>query len=459
MNNNPQNSLKDKQVLAENLYRQSKIFLFLFLLLITSCNRETNVKTIDTQTKWGTGSPVLYEDRIDRDFCYFRPVLIGEEYFGFRAYDYKGGYYICTQIAVASKKENERQVKFDQIKEQYLYLVHCIPMDGIKYKLWEVPQYQIYYLKLPSMESLDSINYETIAQRPEWRTYYETVIGNMKGRMPDWLLLRNRLGDKAEELKQAKIEEWIDELYGTRENFYDTIKSVFGTRENIFGAIEESKLDIYWAKYLKTHQRESKFDDAFEKDVHSDMIRLVRKLKAQGQYDTIVKTNNSMLYVNTECFSYEIADDPEVFYVIKREYYPNGTLKSRGCFLSGITNSESLLFGPYEYYDKNGKLTYFEQINQIFFAFDMEYYLGWLEARNYINTKTGKGKPTMSINTHINPREPSHGETRVRIETNWQIQVDEEEDTVAILIKEEDDKETVFIFSNSSKIIWDKFNR
>jgi len=65
-------------------------------------------------------------------------------------------------------------------------------------------------------------------------------------------------------LKQTEIEEWIKESYGTRENFYDTIESVFGKRGNIFGAIDESKLHIYWAENLKKYQRDSKFKHQFQ---------------------------------------------------------------------------------------------------------------------------------------------------------------------------------------------------
>jgi len=416
----------------------------------------TNLQTANAQSKWQTTqTPMYYGGIPDESDNYFRPVLIGEKYFGYRAYDYKGGFYICTQIAVANKKEIKKQVEFDNIKEQYLYLMHYIPMDRKTPNSWEIQQYRMYCLELPSLQSLDTINFETIANNPGWKWAPEII----KPSMPDYLILWNHLNEQVEELKQTEIEEWIKESYGTRENFYDTIESVFGKRGNIFGAIDESKLHIYWAENFKKYQRDSKFNEAFEKDFHSDILRLVRELKAQGQYDTIAKINNSTLYVNTDYFSYEIADDPDVFYVTKREYYPNGTLKSRGCFLSGVTNSESVLFGPYEYYDKEGKLTHFEQQNQIFFAFGMEYYLGWLAARNYIDPKTGRGKPTMRINTNFNPHKPNEYGERVRIESNWQMQIDEEVGTVAILIKEDNDKETVFIFSNSSKIIWDKFNR
>ena len=149
---------------------------------------------------------------------------------------------------------------------------------------------------------------------------------------------------------------------------------------------------------------------------------------------------------------------PKYFMCQSGNTIPAARLKNQGYFLSGVYQSESLLFGPYVTLDESGNPIHIEALNQAFF-FDMAYYLGWLEARNHIDTKTGKGKPTIRINAHVNPHEPSHGETRVRIETNWQVQTDEEAGTVAILIKEDDDKETVFIFSNASKIMWDKFNR
>ena len=376
---------------------------------------KTNEKITNAQSKWQTTqTPEYYGGIPDVSDNYLRPVLIGEKYFGYRAYDYKGGFYICTQIAVANKKEIQKQVKFDDIKEQYVYLMHYIPQGRANSNSWEIQQYRMYCLELPSLESLDTINFETIANNPNWKWAPDII----KPSMPDYYILWNHLNEheQIEELRQAQRVEtaskWQEKMY-----------------------------------------------DAMEKESQFDFIGLIQKLKAQNQYDTIVKTGYSSLYVNTDYLCYEIADDPEVFYVTKREYYPNGTLKSRNYFFSGVYQSESQPFGPYMVYDEKGELVKSELLNPVFFAFDMEYYLGWLEARNYIDPKTGRGKPVMKINTHVDPHAPSYGSPRLDIRTNWQIQIDEEAGTVAILIKEDDDKETVFIFSNSSKIIWDKFNR
>jgi len=385
----------------------------LYILLITSCIVAANVKTTNAQTTLKTVSPKIYifgNESIP--YVSLRPVLIGEAYFGYRAYDYRGGFYICTQIASASKEEYERQTAFDDIKEQSLYLMHYIPDGRANPNSWDIQQYRMYCLELPSLETLDTIDFETIANHPDWQWAPEI----RKPAMPDYLLLWNHLDEQVKALRQTETTETLSNQWITK--FYDTIA------------------------------KESPFD----------VTGLIRELKAQDMYDTISKTDYSTLYVNTDYLCYEIVDDPEVFYVSKREYHPNGTLKNQGYFLSGVYQSESLLFGPYVSLDESGNPIHIETLNQVFFP-EMAYYLGWLEARKYIDPKTGKGKPTMRINAHINPHEPSHGETRVRIETNWQVQTDEEAGTVAILIKEDDGKETVFIFSNASKIIWDKFNR
>lgn len=345
-------------------------------------------------------------------------LLIGEEYFDYRAYDYKGGFYICTQIAFVDKKEKEQHVAFDQIKEQYLYLMHYVPIGRAKHNSWEIQNYRMYCLELPSLESLDTINYETIANDPEWKLSYEVLIGG-KNSMPSYMVLWNTLTDGVKELNQNH-------------------------------AVQPSDMAFQWAR---------KFNEGMEKESPFN-AGLVDELKAKGQYDTIVKTDYSTLYMNTDYECYEILDDPEVFYVSAQEYYPDGKIKSKKYFLQGVYNTESLLFGPYASWNEKGEIIHADLATPFFYSMEMGYYFGWMDARHYIDLKTGKGKPVMKINAHIDPHAPSSGALRLEIQTDWQIQTDGDDDEfLSVLIKNDNDTETVFIFKRSSKIIWDKFTR
>jgi len=379
----------------------------------------TNVKTANAQATWQTTGMSRYYGGIpDVSDYYLRPVLIGDEDFDYRAYDYNGGFYICTQIAVADKKEIEQQVEFDKIKEQYVYLMHYVPQGKAKSDSFEIQQYRMFCLQLPSLQSIDTINFETIANNPDWKWAPDII----KPSMPDYYILWNQLKDNVKELKQTE-------------------KAV---------ATDTADATPQWIRKLYANmEREPKCD-----------TRLVDKLKAQGQYDTIVKTGHSTLYVNVDYCSYEIADDPDVFYVKKREYYSDGTLKSFNYFLPGVYQSELLTFGPSGAYDEKGKIIYGAIQNPLFFLMNMAYYLKWMENRNHINSKTGKGKPVMKINNYIDPHAPSYGVPRLKIQTNWQIQTSGDNDEyLSILIKNDSGTETVFIFSKNNHIIWDKFNR
>ena len=393
--------------------------MLIVLAVFTSCDAQKisannrNDTAMKQKFKYQTTEvPKYYCGIPDVSDTYLRPVLIGEKLFGYRAYDYQGGFYICTQIAVANKEEIQQKVEFDRIKEQYVYLMRYVP-QGI-YEAGKIRQYRMYCLRLPSLESLDTIDFETIANNPDWKWAPDIITPSM----PDYLVLWNQL-DAQEQVKAVKQEERTP----------NTPK---------------------WA---------AKQQESLEKESQFDVMRLIRELKAKKQYDTIVKTDHSTLYVNTDYLCYEIPDDPEVFYVTKREYHPNGVPKLRSYFFAGVHENESVPFGPVTAWDEKGEITYNDTLNPAFFSFDMDYYLKWMAERNYIDPKTGKGKPTMKINTYVNLNEPSYGVPRVKIETNWQFQVSEGFGTVAILIKEADGTETVFIFANGSKIILDKFNR
>jgi hypothetical protein len=385
----------------------------------------TNGITANAQTNWQTLPPVFYAERTDVDYCCFRTVLIGDEDFDFRVYDYKGGFYICAQIAIADKEEHERQEAFDRLKRQAVYLMHYIPIGRANPNSWEIQQYQVHYLKLPSLNSLDAIDFETIVNHPDWETNYKLDLDVVGSRMPDYLLPWNQLSQYAQES---------------------------------------------WSVKTKQPWREKSDDVAYEG--HRFDMRLINELKEQGQYDTIVKTDSSTLYINTDYVSYEIADDPAIFFVEERKYYPDGMLKSKKCFIAGVYTSESMLVGPCVFYDEKGELTdgTYPEIEQSMFpeylspnfptTLSLEYLLRFLEKRNYIDSKTGKGKPVMTINAYIDPHAPSHGTPRLSIRSNWQIQTDDEPNgSVALLIKKDDETETVYLFSKNSKMIWDRFDR
>jgi len=268
--------IENKMMRRTNLLKQSKTGLFLFLLLITACNMGTKRQTLQ---------PKLYAEVPDLNYYYFRPVLIGEKYFDYRTYDYKGGFYICAQIAIADKKEHEKQVRFDRIKRQSVFLMRYSPKPGNNYSTYGIQDYTIHYLKLPSLNSLDTINFETVASNPEWRTLHDLAVEDST--MPDYMLLLNYHREQVKELEQTKI------------------------TEPIFG--REKRFQSEWVqKFFATIEKESPLD-----------IRLVEELKAQCKYDTILKTGHSTMYIDTDYTCYEILNDPEVFYVSERKYYPN----------------------------------------------------------------------------------------------------------------------------------------
>jgi len=382
----------------------------------------------NVQTEWQTTEPMFYSSgKYYGQYCYFRTVLIGDEDFGFRVYDYKGGFYICIQIAVAYKENMDStdydrilgpidRTEFDQIKEQYVYLLHFAAVGKADPNSWEIQQYSVSCLKLPSLNSLDTIDFDTIANNPDWTSMYE----EKSCTMPDGNLV------------------WV------------------GLNEYV-SRFRKDPIKPHWREKI----------DSIEGEGHRYDMRLIRELTAQGKYDTIVKTDSSTLYINTDYVSYEIADDPDVFYVEQREYYPDGMLKSRKYFLPGVYANESLSVGFYTTYDENGKLTYAELPEQRVYLFSTishwlstEYLLRFLEKRGVIDSKTGKGKPVMKINFNVEPHAPSFGVPRLRLQANWQIQADDNlNGSVALLIKNDKDTETVFIFAKNSGMIWDKFNR
>jgi len=380
------------------------------------------------QTKWQSTDPVCYSlDKYYWQYCYFRAVLIGDKDFGFRVYNYKGGFYICVQIAVENKEnidsteldkmpESIDNTEFDKVNEQYTFLLHYAAAGKANPNSWEIQQYSVSCLKLPSLDSLDTIDFDTIANNPDWKSIYE----EKSCTMPDANLVWVRLNEYVSGLQN------------------DT---------------------------AKPHWRE-KIDSVESEGQRYDMC-LIRELKAQDKYDTIVKTDSSTFYINTDYVSYEIADDPDVFYVEQREYYPDGMLKSRKFFLPGVYANESLAVGIYATYDEKGKLTYAEYpeyrvylLSNITHWLSTEYLLRFLEWRGVIDSKTGKGKPVMKINSNVDPRAPSSGVPRLGIQANWQIQADEDiNGSVALLIKNDKGTETIFIFAKNSGMIWDKFDR
>jgi len=383
----------------------------------------TSEKTANAQKKWQILPPQYFSDIPDVEYYYFQTVLLGDVEDDYRIYDCKGGFYICLQIIV-TKKEYQQGEKFDQIKRQQAYLMHCISMDSPNSDAdsdgsevqWTIPQYRTYFLKIPSLQSLDTINFETIANNPGWKPE------EVEGTYLQYLLPRNQLSEHAREVRKAKPEpqpQWRAEIGGTEE-------------------------------------KAPRFD-----------MSLIHKLKAQGLYDTIVKTDSSTLYMNTDYVSYEIADDPEIFYVKEQEYYPNGMLKSRKYFIAGVYTNESLPVGTSSFYDKKGNFVYSSYPEDEYYMFpqfdcvNFEFLLRFLEKRNIIDSKTGKGKPVMKINSNVDPHAPSFGTPRLSIISNWQIQVDDKPNggTVALLIKNDNGTETVFIFEKNNRMILDKFNR
>ena len=129
--------------------------------------------------------------------------------------------------------------------------------------------------------------------------------------------------------------------------------------------------------------------------------------------------------------------------------YPNGVIKSREYFLSGVYRNNNLSFGPYTCYDKYGNESYCGILNPDFFSFHLGYYLGWLG--NEID------KPTMRINGYFDPHAPIYGDyipDRLSIRTNWTIQASDDDVSVAVLVHNR-----VYIFSKASRKILDNFSQ
>jgi len=78
------------------------------------------------------------------------------------------------------------------------------------------------------------------------------------------------------------------------------------------------------------------------------------------------------------------------FFMIYKEYHPNGILKSKGKRTGG--GSASSKIGEWEYYDKNGKLTSKVDEDAKFGKFGYDELLRFLHEKGHINLETGENR-------------------------------------------------------------------
>jgi hypothetical protein len=86
--------------------------------------------------------------------------------------------------------------------------------------------------------------------------------------------------------------------------------------------------------------------------------------------------------------------------------------------------------------------------------------IAWfLEEEGWINTKTGEGKATFSINESVKPHAITHGNSRFVIRSLWEVQVDDDVNgTVGILISK-NEVETSYIIDKTNGTVLRKFRR
>jgi hypothetical protein len=366
----------------------------------------------------GEKLPVKYIGWCAAGHHFVRIITSGSKLFRYRMPDYNGGYYLYLQVGTLDAPPEAAEgfytdissVDFDELAVKN-YVVHCHRTD---YGGWSVPYFSGSYIVIDSPLEYNTFNPDSISVE-KWTPPQGWI--EIEGDLIDVFSLDSFLHEYTNENRVPLLE-----------TDYET-----GLDEEIEAAVAER--------------------------CNSTVIN---QLKKSGRFDTIFQENGSTIYANTDLEFYEIPAAPEVFYVIYRKFHPNGKLKEKKRFFPGVYRNVSFFIGYSLYFDENGKLTDSVRESRMEFVFAElnETTIVWfLEEEGWINTKTGEGKATFSINEHIKPHAVTHGDSRFVIRSVWEAQVDDDVNgTVGILISK-DDAETSYIIKKSNGTVLKKFKR
>lgn len=356
--------------------------------------------------------PAVYYGGSSNSYYYFRAVpTLKNTLTKFEIPDYKGGFYIVIQLAESNKLKEE--MDFDKCKLLGTYLMHYIPQGTVKPNSWEVPNFTIKTLEISSLDEVENINFETIASDPGWVSQFGL-------NFPDYLMVRYEITKYEDSLPvDPPFSDWQDKL----------------------------RLMI----------------QSTSTELSKEYQSVIDKLKEEDKYDTILKMDSCLVYINTDYLICETFDDPGLFFIRQTSYSPDGKIKDFQFFLPGIYTNKSMLLCSF-YLNSEGSwvMSEFDDFYTMIncppeFPTSLDRLFCVLQEHGYIDAKTGKGKPVMKINYHVDPKAPSHGATRLEIKANWMIQVDDEYSTISAC--DENDMLTTFILQKNNSRFLDKFTR
>lgn len=395
-----------------------KIEFIIGLFITMACNRAETMEervTIPSHCEALPANSYAYGD--DGQSLY-RVITLGNAVYKYRKPDYKGGFYLWMQMAWATNKEVKNQVMFDSLQSiPRNYIIHYTPFNrGESTNDWNTSEFYIFYKKLTPPFDIDTFNYsDTVG----WESYFEA---HVRGQVPDPMLLYGDINRYSFDKKNKSI--------GS-----DVSRNV--------------TLPIYNQEYALTAE---------------EIFRTIRELKSRSEYDTLLTRNEYRIYINTDLQCYEQPAQPDAFYITYMQFYPNGALKERYHFLPGVYTSNTLKFSYFERYNgEDERYLHFQDIDylpNIFYGVSLPYLFELLTVEGWIEPERGKGKPVMKINKYVDPYDSFHEEERLSIRSMWNIQVDHSKTgSVGLLVKHEDDTETVYIIDKLSGNILNKFKQ
>ncbi len=390
--------------------------IFLILLPLTShCSNKTE-HLIKNKSIMINDTLPSEEFAIGTEICSFRIITLTDKFFSFRKPDYNGGFFFGLQIASATNREHNKKVEFDKIKKISNYIIYAKEDVSARQGTWYIPHYNMYYIKIEP--PFDISTFDLDSYKGEWLLYKEAEARSI---LPQDLMVLAQL--------------------------------------NVYSSNNKDET-MQWDKYvesLNNFQRKAIQNETFD-------LELIDKLKEEKKYDTIIRTTTSNLYYNTDLEAYEQPLDSNIFYLIRKKYYTNGAIKEKHYFYPGVYTSNALpIFSVYfdELGEANNAKSYMMEYGFNGAHITIEYLIKLLDYEKQINFKTGEGKPIMTINNSVNPHDINRGNIeRLNIRSKWQITADDDpKSSIGLLIKHEDDSETVYLIDKSTRIILKKFKR
>lgn len=346
----------------------------------------------------------------------FRVLTLADKFFSFRKPDYNGGFFFGLQIASATQKEYDKEVEFDKIKKINNYIIYAKEELSARQGTWYIPHYNMYYIKIES--PLDISTFDLDSYNGEWLSYKEAEARSI---LPQDLMVLARLNVFSSENKDETMQ-W--------ENYVESLSNF----------------------QMKAIQNEI-FD-----------LKLIDKLKEEKKYDAIIHTSTGDLYYNTDLEACEQPLDSNIFYFIRKKYYTNGMIKEKHYFYPGVYTSNALPILSI-YFNEGGEAINANQY-MMEYGFNganitIEYLIKLLSYEKQINFQAGEGKATMMINKEVNTHDINQGNAeRLSIRSKWQITADDDpKSSIGLLIKHNNESETIYLIDKQTRIILKKFKR